>query len=91
MADQTAQIAVDTNPEEGYGIEDSASEITSLRSSINNYVYENGRRYHGFREGAYWGSNDEKAMGAMDILYVLITPWRGCIDAGATCLVSGHV
>lgn len=81
MTDQAAQIAVDTNPEEGYDIEDSASEITSLRSSITNYVYENGRRYHGFREGAYWGSNDEKAMDAMDILYVLITVWRESILA----------
>lgn len=30
------------------------SELTSLRSSITNYYYENGRRYHAYHAGAYW-------------------------------------
>lgn len=29
-------------------------ETTSLRSSILNYHYENGRRYHAYHSGAYW-------------------------------------
>ncbi|GIJ88084.1 hypothetical protein Asppvi_007000 [Aspergillus pseudoviridinutans] len=29
------------------------SETTSVSSSVRNYQYENGRRYHAFREGAY--------------------------------------
>lgn len=33
---------------------DSESQTTSLKSSVTNYVYENGRRYHAFRQGSYW-------------------------------------
>jgi hypothetical protein len=32
----------------------SARETTSLRSSILDYHYENGRRYHAYHSGAYW-------------------------------------
>ncbi|KAL1989316.1 hypothetical protein VTN96DRAFT_78 [Rasamsonia emersonii] len=31
----------------------SASYVSSLSSSIKNYKYENGRRYHAFHEGSY--------------------------------------
>jgi hypothetical protein len=70
MTDATAHIAVDANPEDEFDSQSSGSERTSLRSSILDYVYENGRRYHAYHAGEYWGSNDEKAMDAMDILYV---------------------
>jgi hypothetical protein len=33
---------------------DRESQTTSLKSSVTNYVYENGRRYHAFRQGSYW-------------------------------------
>jgi len=59
-----------TEPEEeethytGYDDVDSAyggdsmigDDTTSLRSYITDYVYENGRRYHRYRDGAYWVS-----------------------------------
>ncbi|KAL4758346.1 S-adenosyl-L-methionine-dependent methyltransferase [Aspergillus foveolatus] len=41
-------------------------ELTSLRSSIVDYRYENGRRYHAYRAGSYWGPNDEKAQDHLD-------------------------
>ncbi|KAB8068026.1 S-adenosyl-L-methionine-dependent methyltransferase [Aspergillus leporis] len=47
--------------------DDSQSDLTSLRSSIMNYRYENGRRYHAYHAGAYWGPNDERAMDHLDI------------------------
>ncbi|KAK2863678.1 hypothetical protein FQN49_004098 [Arthroderma sp. PD_2] len=31
----------------------------TLGSSTQAYRYENGRRYHAYRDGAYWGPNDE--------------------------------
>ncbi|GIK01893.1 hypothetical protein Aspvir_005934 [Aspergillus viridinutans] len=43
------------------------SETTSLSSSIRNYQYENGRRYHAFREGAYNMPNDEKEQNRLDL------------------------
>lgn len=33
----------------------------SLVTSIDKYRYENGRRYHAYREGQYWGPNDAQA------------------------------
>jgi hypothetical protein len=71
MADQSSEIAVDqAYPESDFDASSSASERTSLRSSVCDYIYENGRRYHAYHAGEYWGSNDEKAMDAMDILFV---------------------
>lgn len=71
MADQSFEIAVDqAYPESDFDASSSASERTSLRSSVCDYIYENGRRYHAYHAGEYWGSNDEKAMDAMDILFV---------------------
>lgn len=69
MADNSAQIAVDNYTEDEWAAESTTSEVTSLRSSITDYVYENGRRYHAYHAGSYWGSNDEKAMEALDIAY----------------------
>lgn len=71
MTEQTGHIAVDTSPEDDFYTQSSTSERTSLRSSIADYVYENGRRYHAYHAGEYWGSNDEKSMDAMDVLYVV--------------------
>lgn len=51
------------------------SDTTSLRSSIYNYRVENGRTYHAYKEGEYWGPNDEEAQDNMDIgnhLYTLL-------------------
>jgi hypothetical protein len=69
MSGEQGDIAIDTSPGDDFGSQPSDSERTSLRSSITDYVYENGRRYHAYHAGEYWGSNDEKSMDAMDILY----------------------
>jgi SAM-dependent methyltransferase len=41
----------------------------SLASSIINYTYENGRRYHAYREGAYPLPNDEREQERLDLLH----------------------
>ncbi|KAE8139603.1 S-adenosyl-L-methionine-dependent methyltransferase [Aspergillus pseudotamarii] len=46
-----------------------ASFATSITSSIKNYVYENGRRYHGFREGEYIFPDYEAEQARMDMLH----------------------
>ncbi|KAF2452464.1 putative methyltransferase [Lineolata rhizophorae] len=58
-----------SDDDSSYGDTDTASDTTSLRSAIANYVYENGRRYHSYREGAYWGPNDEKAQDNLDLFH----------------------
>ncbi|KAL3422374.1 methyltransferase [Phlyctema vagabunda] len=46
---------------------DISSTSTSLTSSIRDYKYENGRRYHAYREGEYVLPNDEKEQDRMDL------------------------
>ncbi|KAF5009123.1 hypothetical protein FDECE_4675 [Fusarium decemcellulare] len=47
--------------------EGSSSYLSSLKSSILNYKYENGRRYHAFREGTYLVPNDAEEQDRMDL------------------------
>jgi len=59
-----------------------ASITTSLRSSIRNYVYENGRRYHAYREGEYVLPNDEAEQDRLELthhIYQLLLGGRLCL------------
>ncbi|KAG5763236.1 hypothetical protein H9Q72_008662 [Fusarium xylarioides] len=49
--------------------EGSVSQTSSINSSILNYRYVNGRRYHAFREGAYFVPNDEEEQTRMDLVH----------------------
>ncbi|KAH8175553.1 methyltransferase domain-containing protein [Sarocladium implicatum] len=54
--------------DEGYGGSDgSQSYLTSLTESVMNYKYENGRRYHAYREGTYLMPNDDDEQDRMDM------------------------
>lgn len=55
------RIPVDENltEETGYGSDDAAESSRSIASAANMYRYENGRRYHSFRDGSYWAPNDQ--------------------------------
>lgn len=44
MAQRLEQITIDPDHGDSFDVDTSASEITSLRSSITDYTYENGRR-----------------------------------------------
>lgn len=46
---------------------DHSAASTSITSSVFNYKYENGRRYHSFREGEYMLPNDEREQNRMDL------------------------
>ncbi|KAG0131899.1 S-adenosyl-L-methionine-dependent methyltransferase [Tuber indicum] len=52
---------------------DTSSYVTSLSSSVTNYRYENGRRYHAFREGAYVLPNDEAESDRLDLQHQMLT------------------
>ncbi|KAK9657167.1 hypothetical protein V6Z96_001414 [Aspergillus fumigatus] len=76
------------------------SETTSLSSSIRNYKYENGRRYHAFREGSYNMPNDEKEQNRLDLVLVSIprgnstltleAPPHPSVEAGRATLPLSH-
>ncbi|KAF2842832.1 S-adenosyl-L-methionine-dependent methyltransferase [Patellaria atrata CBS 101060] len=53
--------------------DDSQSWTTSIKSSIMNYKYENGRRYHAFKDGSYFLPNDEDEMDRLDLFHHLLT------------------
>lgn len=55
------RIPVDENRpnRRGYDSDEEAESSRSLASASNFYRYENGRRYHGFRDGSYWAPNDQ--------------------------------
>ncbi|KAI5805350.1 S-adenosyl-L-methionine-dependent methyltransferase [Peziza echinospora] len=44
-------------------------ETFTLSSSIVNYQYENGRRYHAYRQGAYFFPNDEQQNNQLEIFH----------------------
>ncbi|PUU77958.1 S-adenosyl-L-methionine-dependent methyltransferase [Tuber borchii] len=46
-----------------------AEDTFSVSSSILDYTYENGRRYHAFRQGAYYAPNDENQNNQLDIFH----------------------
>ncbi|KAH7091936.1 S-adenosyl-L-methionine-dependent methyltransferase [Paraphoma chrysanthemicola] len=69
MADIEAQIAIDSDETDSAYGDDSGSDTTSLKSAIVNYKYRNGRRYHAYKEGSYWGPNDEKQADQLDIFH----------------------
>ncbi|KAL3424472.1 methyltransferase domain-containing protein [Phlyctema vagabunda] len=50
-----------------------ASFTTSLNTSIQNHVYENGRRYHAYESGRYFGPNDEAESDRLDMASHLST------------------
>ncbi|KAI8648859.1 hypothetical protein NCS56_01501900 [Fusarium sp. Ph1] len=68
-------LEADDPPHDGdsaYAVsENSTSYQTSLASSIINYKYENGRRYHAFRAGTYLLPNDETEQDRMDLVHHL--------------------
>lgn len=70
-------LQVDPRPDEDAddsGFEDGASlQSTSIASSVLNYTYENGRRYHAYRAGSYPLPNDETEQARMDLLHHI---WR---------------
>lgn len=49
VADQGDDVI--SEPESGYSSDDGGSVTTSVSSSVRDYVFENGRRYHSYCEG----------------------------------------
>jgi SAM-dependent methyltransferase len=58
-----------TNSDNDSAFDANSSASTSLASSILNYEYSNGRRYHGYRSGSYVLPNDEQEQDRLDLLH----------------------
>ena len=60
---------IEDNDDSALGSEIDSTRSTSITSSITGYKYENGRRYHAYREGAYYLPNDEVEQARLDLLH----------------------
>ncbi|EXA36829.1 hypothetical protein FOVG_12710 [Fusarium oxysporum f. sp. pisi HDV247] len=47
------------------------TDTESLRSSILNYKWVHGRRFHAYGDGTYWGANDDRQQEAEDLIHEL--------------------
>lgn len=62
----------DDAPDGGYESDGRSSASTSAESSVRNYPYENGRRYHSFREGMYHFPNDDVEQETEDMKHAMV-------------------
>ncbi|KAL9599941.1 MAG: hypothetical protein Q9219_003503 [cf. Caloplaca sp. 3 TL-2023] len=81
---ENGEAAAPPAPDESYADSayDDASSINesitdTLDSAYSRYRYENGRRYHIYCDGAYWGPNDEEHNDQQDIAH---HAWRLALD-----------
>ncbi|KAL1865934.1 hypothetical protein VTK73DRAFT_4996 [Phialemonium thermophilum] len=68
LAEGTIEVDNDADSSYSSGLTH-VTDSTSLRSSILSYKWENGRRYHAFEDGAYWGPNDDRQQDAEDLMH----------------------
>ncbi|KAF2140297.1 uncharacterized protein K452DRAFT_310055 [Aplosporella prunicola CBS 121167] len=57
--------------DQGYESDSASSTSASLVSSARNFIYENGRRYHSFREGSYSFPNDDREQDREDLKHAM--------------------
>ncbi|RSL88216.1 hypothetical protein BHE90_016553 [Fusarium euwallaceae] len=67
---QTAggHIEIDDDADSSYSLSTRITDTESLRSSILEYKWENGRRYHAYQDGSYWAPNDDRQQEAEDLM-----------------------
>lgn len=58
--------------DDGYVSDAPQSASTSVASTMYNYAFENGRRYHKFREGAYNFPNDDSEQEREDMKHAMV-------------------
>lgn len=72
QAENTIEAGTDsTDSESGYSTDAASTVSTSISSSVRDFTFENGRRYHRFREGAYALPNDEAEQEREDMKHAL--------------------
>ncbi|KAF2087635.1 S-adenosyl-L-methionine-dependent methyltransferase [Saccharata proteae CBS 121410] len=57
--------------DDGYQSDSASATSASLASSARNFIYENGRRYHSFREGSYSFPNDDREQDREDLKHAM--------------------
>lgn len=73
-ADSYRELEQDDDDDDGYesGSAATSTGSASLSSSINDYMFENNRRYHKFKEGRYLLPNDEVEQNREDMKHCMV-------------------
>ncbi|KAK4041727.1 hypothetical protein C8A01DRAFT_34218 [Parachaetomium inaequale] len=72
---EEGSIIVDSDElgtDDGYGTDNNTTASTSLADSVRDYIFENGRRYHRFREGRYNFPNDDVEQQREDMKHAMV-------------------
>lgn len=72
IADSLGSDARYQETDGGYDSDGFSSASTSAESSVRDYMYENGRRYHRFREGSYNFPNDDVEQEREDMKHAMV-------------------
>lgn len=72
IAEDASRSFHDNASDGGYESEGFSSGSTSAESSVRDYMFENGRRYHRFREGAYNFPNDDVEQEREDMKHAMV-------------------
>jgi hypothetical protein len=75
QAEEGGSITVDSDDvgtDAGYESDAHTSASTSMASSVRDYAFENGRRYHKFREGRYNFPNDDVEQEREDMKHAMV-------------------
>ncbi|KAK4060194.1 uncharacterized protein Triagg1_10856 [Trichoderma aggressivum f. europaeum] len=72
IAESTDGGADDTSSDAGYDSDSVSSASTSAMSSVRDYMFENGRRYHRFREGSYNFPNEDVEQEREDMKHAMV-------------------
>jgi len=75
--DSGADAASVSGSDAGYETDSVGSASTSLASSVRDYAFENGRRYHKFREGTYNFPNDDSEQDREDMKHAMMVNLLG--------------
>ena len=73
QATTTIEVGDDVDEfDDGYATGSESAASTSLTSSIRDYTFERGRRYHKFREGQYHFPNDDAEQNREDMKHAMV-------------------
>lgn len=68
----SADNSLDSKSDAGYESDGQTARSTSMESTVRDYMYENGRRYHRFREGTYNFPNDDVEQEREDMKHAMV-------------------
>jgi len=72
QVENTIEAADGEDEDAGYYTDTASTASTSISSSVRDYAFENGRRYHKYREGTYQFPNDEPEQAREDMKHAML-------------------